>query len=565
MDLAKHGTVLRVLKGIAAGLSAKHNVTVRFSREDACATDGKTIVIPYRDETDPLKYLGFLAHESGHIIFTDFNAIVEMVEGTQDKVEHPEFLKNIHNALEDIYIEREITTEYEGFKHFLTQIVEETNREKAKHFGKMGKTKMLLDVMYLMGRKYDYSIYPKEIVSYIETKLKHIVNKVANQCSNTREVIECAREAYEIIIKDFEIPQNIVVQIEGEDGKEVAKNLKNFLEKLKKEAGDKETQEKIDSICEECQKIIDQTAEEKEIDKNTEIPPMFEPVPRDHNVDKDQTAVRPDIGDKQMFDDLESGVHNEVKYIRNQLIRILSDVRATKWKAEEETGRRLGKHLYKIEKGDLSIFRKKIVSTNHELPEMAWYILIDHSGSMGSFYIRQSGNSKSAEACRAAIAFSELADRLELPFAITGFNEGGLYCSTFGYDRNDVHHIIYKTFDEPYYKVKVSLTEITGSGSNLDSVSLRFAYNQIKQRREPIKVIIMICDGYPCCPEGELEGIIAEIERSKDTNVVGVGIQTDAVKNFYRRYVEVNQVEELGMNIVRILADAISDLQKTVR
>lgn len=111
----------------AACLARNCGVEVRFEGTMAC-TDGKIIYLPaYEVKTDRDEMLGFLAHESAHVRFTNFSI--------QPNSQYEHWLTNI---FEDTRIEREIQKIYPGCAVWLTKLVEKlfTSDEAQAEFRK---------------------------------------------------------------------------------------------------------------------------------------------------------------------------------------------------------------------------------------------------------------------------------------------------------------------------------------------------------------------------------------------------------------------------------------------
>ena len=93
----------------------KHDINVVF-QGDGAATDGSTIILPTLDhnadvskkEQDIMR--GFVDHEAGHVRHTDFRALKTFVEEHGDN----KLLRSVHNALEDVWLERRVMDEYPG-------------------------------------------------------------------------------------------------------------------------------------------------------------------------------------------------------------------------------------------------------------------------------------------------------------------------------------------------------------------------------------------------------------------------------------------------------------------
>ena len=103
-----------VVENVASALTNNYKIEVLF-RGSECYTDSKRIVLPSLPDHLPGELVemirGFLDHEVGHIIFTDFD-IVKKAAKMGSKERTP--IKFILNAVEDVRIEREMIKVYRG-------------------------------------------------------------------------------------------------------------------------------------------------------------------------------------------------------------------------------------------------------------------------------------------------------------------------------------------------------------------------------------------------------------------------------------------------------------------
>ena len=117
--MLQHQTLLRAAPIVAKIIGRKLNVNVVFKGRDA-KTDGNTIVIPETRPDDPdasLLVYGYIGHEAAHVRFTDFSVLSKMQAATPLK-------HTILNVLEDARIEREMGAVYPGVRTDLQKLVE---------------------------------------------------------------------------------------------------------------------------------------------------------------------------------------------------------------------------------------------------------------------------------------------------------------------------------------------------------------------------------------------------------------------------------------------------------
>jgi cobalamin biosynthesis protein CobT len=110
----------------------KKSVNVVFQGEQAC-TDGSTIILPSLDLTGDVSdstadvIRGYVDHEAGHVRHTDFDAL--RVFGDECQRTNNNLLRAIHNALEDVWLERRVIEEYPGAQRNLVATSDAVNRE----------------------------------------------------------------------------------------------------------------------------------------------------------------------------------------------------------------------------------------------------------------------------------------------------------------------------------------------------------------------------------------------------------------------------------------------------
>jgi cobaltochelatase CobT len=203
-------------------------------------------------------------------------------------------------------------------------------------------------------------------------------------------------------------------------------------------------------------------------------------------------------------------------------------------------------------------------------------IVVDFSGSMGGH--------KAQLAQQATIALGLVLERMGLPWECLGFDcSSGVHygggkdfekykemVSKLPSDKNfrtdPIDMWLLKEFDEPLRNAigALGVMDGLGRGNNCDGESIDYAYQRLKKRREPRKVMLVLSDGYPAAAMHfgpgktgsgrqplyqHLRQVVRNIERSK-VDIVGIGICSDAVKNFYRKHVVLNDPAEIGKTMM---------------
>ena len=132
---------------------------------------------------------------------------------------------------------------------------------------------------------------------------------------------------------------------------------------------------------------------------------------------------------------------------------------------------------------------------------------------------------------------------------------------------NDLRHIIYKSADAPWRRVRPNLGLMMKEGllkENIDGEALEWAHRRMMRRPETRKVLMVISDGAPVDDstlsvnpanflEKHLRDVIAMVERRKAVELIAIGIGHD-VTRYYQRAVTITDVEQLAGAMTEQLA-----------
>ncbi len=132
---------------------------------------------------------------------------------------------------------------------------------------------------------------------------------------------------------------------------------------------------------------------------------------------------------------------------------------------------------------------------------------------------------------------------------------------------NDLRHIIYKSADAPWRRVRDNLGLMMKEGllkENIDGEALEWAHRRMQARPEARKILMVISDGAPVDDstlsvnpanylEKHLRDVIAMVERKKQVELIAIGIGHD-VTRYYQRAVTITDAEQLAGAITEQLA-----------
>lgn len=132
---------------------------------------------------------------------------------------------------------------------------------------------------------------------------------------------------------------------------------------------------------------------------------------------------------------------------------------------------------------------------------------------------------------------------------------------------NDLRHIVYKSADAPWRRVRDNLGLMMKEGllkENIDGEALEWAHRRMVGRTEARKILMVISDGAPVDDstlsvnpanylEKHLRDVIAMVEKRRAVELLAIGIGHD-VTRYYERAVTITDAEQLAGAITEQLA-----------
>lgn len=274
---------------------------------------------------------------------------------------------------------------------------------------------------------------------------------------------------------------------------------------------------------------------------------------------KDEDEIRVlDVPDGAVKDEwvpkLDDAVNSMVGPMQKDIERLMAAQSLAVRTAGHKSGRLHSASLYRVLQGDPRVFQRK---EEHTSKDTAVMLLVDQSGSMHG--------SRIVVAMQSAYALAQTLERVGIPSEIIGFTTGSMSHAArqqvyeeyrkhnvrFDRDSSTVVMPIYKTFNERLSstvkrRIAYQLNVQAGMNTNTDGESLEYAAQRLIPRREKRKVMLVLSDGQPVGSGtgSHLKATVKSLTRM-GIETVGIGIQTDAVKHFYPRYMTLNDVTEL--------------------
>jgi len=137
---------------------------------------------------------------------------------------------------------------------------------------------------------------------------------------------------------------------------------------------------------------------------------------------------------------------------------------------------------------------------------------------------------------------------------------------------NDLRHIVYKSADAPWRRVRRNLALMMREGllkENIDGEALDWAHRRLLARPEQRRILMVISDGAPVDDatlsvnsgnylERHLRFMIEQIEQRSPVELIAIGIGHD-VTRYYRRAVTIVDAEELAGAMMDQLAELFDE------
>lgn len=242
-------------------------------------------------------------------------------------------------------------------------------------------------------------------------------------------------------------------------------------------------------------------------------------------------------------------ISTETTNFSNKLKRYLLILSKDKYSYGKKKGYLHNKNLYRVTLKDAGSYSSKIFKQKKEsyILDTAISVLIDMSGSMGG--------RKIMDAAHSAILLNDSIAKLGVSVEIAGFTE-----KTYG-----PIHYLFKSFDKKCEAEHLKARIQKGTKcmeENADGDSILFAYHRLKERKEKKKILIVLSDGQPAAYGGHgiygfTQKVVDHIQKEGIVEIYGIGIQSNAVKQFYKQHCVINKSSELEETLLSVLREKL--------
>jgi cobalamin biosynthesis protein CobT len=145
----------------------------------------------------------------------------------------------------------------------------------------------------------------------------------------------------------------------------------------------------------------------------------------------------------------------------------------------------------------------------------------------------------------AVAVLGEVLNNLGVPFAITGYS---------AYEA--LRRYRFKTFDESYPQVRSRLVNADYKGNTVTSEQIPFAHRRLVARTEKKKVLVVITDAEHIESHYRLKRAMDNV-KSDGIELVGVGICTDLMSQYFDRFIQLNDLTNFGRELLSLLRDVL--------
>jgi cobalamin biosynthesis protein CobT len=263
---------------------------------------------------------------------------------------------------------------------------------------------------------------------------------------------------------------------------------------------------------------------------------------------------------------VEDPVTAMVSPMQKELERAIAARSASTYVGGYRSGRLNSSALARLKFNDDRVFRRK---TENHTKDVSVELVIDISGSMSG--------SKVMTAAQAAFALSSVLERLKINHEVICFTTGESMMSYedvrdardkgISYSRiESIIMPIIKGADEPLNsEVRArfgALPHEVSMACNVDGESIEYAARRLASRKAARHVMIVLSDGEPAGHSMDYSGRdvfrtdlkrrVKKIEGA-GIDVVGIGIESNAVRNYYKKNVVLSNVAELPTTVIKEL------------
>ena len=563
-----------------SGVMGRHSeVKVVFGGDEA-STNGSVITLPSVNEDHEMSEVdvkvarGYVDHEAAHVRWTDNEAWKKLMDDRMDDPEIRVFHSTL-NALEDVRIESKLLGQYSGSRDNLDAVADACGTElrdgmegqsladlSAREVGALSAT------WYGRGR-HSYGKVGAEMFKEINPDVQKIVMQHVDQIDEHTSFDEVAKLAESMMACFDKHDEENEDESEGKGGEKSDDEGEEDASEGEKHSDGEDGGGGAGKKSEPSKK------REVMSDEETKKEVLKKATGADEDVSKKKEGYRrysdaedEVIGHKNLnkdgsrFKEVQADMIGQINVIRRKLERKLASKVQRGWHGGQTKGRLDSRRLVGAYTGSESVYKSRDIGDDLDV---AVVIAVDHSGSMDGDRI--------VMAQKAVIALAEALEPTQVKLSVKGFKtkrvpdgwEEGYRIMRKKGGCSSVSPILifdYKSFTQPLHRCReaiggmlVSFSTVGGI-QNIDGASVNMIGEELLKRPEKRKVLIVMSDGSPEDQDMNEDQMAADLVNkvkgleARGVEVFGVGIQTDAVKKFYRWHTVVNNTSDLEKELI---------------
>lgn len=290
------------------------------------------------------------------------------------------------------------------------------------------------------------------------------------------------------------------------------------------------------------------------------------------STDWDKLDVAPSGASASAIDAMMQKATEQSGVMQKSLERAVAAQARKAWNPGQRRGKIAPGALFRTSVGDERVFRTR---TETRAKNTAVSLVIDCSASMHC-------GDRIGTAAQAAYALASVLEKIKVPCEVIGFTAEGppeamvkamkressegralAYARRYILDTR-----IFKGFGEKLNSVTrdriACLTERPGwLSQNIDGESIQVCASRLKMQRAERHIMIVLSDGSPACPASHHEALnshlkqtVQDLEKS-GVEVVGIGIQSPEVANFYKKHVVLHNLKDLPTTVMGEITAAL--------
>lgn len=533
------------LERTARLLSSNYGINVVF-KDKACHTDGKTIYLPPLPDNAPEDLVdamqGYLDHETGHILFSDFTPNKALSED--------QALYACVNTIEDVRVEQRMVELFPGSEYNLKNAHTWIYSSIKDNWKALNSFEKALAGLFLK-LKYEDTEF---VNNFIEPEVKEVIDKAhaslddPKKLKSTQEAVDEGTKLYELLKALVPPPPP---SCEGKEGKgtgdpkdghgkpSVSKGNDLFKSAVGLEAI--VSVQDLASVLKQAAKSAyahNQSSDSTYRIWSTQNDKVFKAVAqeRSHN--------------GKTLQSLRDSSNHITNAMRQRLVNSLRAMQQRRWQGGKEEGKLDTRSLYRAFGGGQAIYKQR---TDKLTLNTAVAMMVDHSGSMSGSQLQLAG--------QAAILLGDVFNVIKVPFMVYGYSTEGYYdrgdsgVQTVEYARwGSLWLKIYSEFNDHWETaaLKLANTQEHVKENTLDGESLKYGVQRLLARPEKRKIMVVLNDGEPYpgskgnvgrCQKYLKNVVAASI--AKGVEIITFGIHTDNVKHYYPDWVVINNLEDL--------------------